>query len=154
MSKKKKFFISLIIIVVIIQFIRPAKNVGEIYSSNNVVNVIETKAEVKSILEKACFDCHSNNTIYPWYYNIQPVGFWLEHHVNEGKEELNFSEFKTFKRKRQLHKLEELVELIKGNEMPLSSYTWLHSEAKLTDLEKELLIDWAEQGMKSLQQAE
>jgi hypothetical protein len=105
---------------------------------------------VKTILNKACMDCHSNNTRYPWYNNIQPVAFWLANHVDEGKEELNFSEFKTYKLKRQDHKLEEVVEMIQEGEMPLSSYTITHGDAKLTESEKQLLINWANEGRKAL----
>jgi hypothetical protein len=98
---------------------------------------------VAGILQRACNDCHSNNTHYPWYTNIQPVGWWMQHHVNEGKEELNFSEFGTYTAKRQNHKMEEVAEQIKKGEMPLNSYLWIHKDAKLSDQEKEILISWA-----------
>lgn len=150
MSKLKKALVVLLVILVAIQFIRQDKNSGAVYGENDVTATITTSAEVKSILEKACFDCHSNNTVYPWYNNIQPVAFWLNNHVEEGKEELNFSEFKTYKLKRQDHKLEEIIEMIDENEMPLSSYTIIHKEAKLTDSEKQLLIDWANAGRTEL----
>lgn len=150
-SWKKKTLIAFILILVIIQFIRQDKNTGNIYGENDVTQVIATSDEVKKILEESCFDCHSNNTVYPWYNNIQPIGFWLTHHVNEGKEELNFSEFKTFKLKRQLHKLEEVIEMINEGEMPLNSYLWIHSQASLSEYEKNALINWAKQGMSSLQ---
>lgn len=154
MNKKKKIVIAIIGILVIIQFIRPAQNTGNIYGDNDVTQTIETSDEIKQILEKSCFDCHSNNTIYPWYSNIQPVGYWLAHHVNEGKEELNFSEFKTFKLKRQIHKLEETIEMINEGEMPLNSYLWMHSQASLSEYEKNALINWANAGIKHLKATE
>jgi hypothetical protein len=150
MSKLKKVLVVLLVILVVIQFIRPDKNIGNSYGANDVTQAIATSNEVKIILDKACMDCHSNNTSYPWYNNIQPVAFWLANHVDEGKEELNFSEFKTYKLKRQDHKLEEVVEMIQEGEMPLSSYTITHGDAKLTEAEKSLLINWANEGRKAL----
>ena len=150
MSKLKKVLLVLLVILVAIQFIRPDKNIGNSYGANDVTQAIATSDEVKTILNKACMDCHSNNTSYPWYNNIQPVAFWLANHVDEGKEELNFSEFKTYKLKRQDHKLEEVVEMIQEGEMPLSSYTITHGDAKLTEAEKSLLINWANEGRKAL----
>jgi hypothetical protein len=143
MSKKKKALYIVIGLFGIIQFIRPSKNTGEVYTNNDISHSVDVPANVKNILEKSCNDCHSNNTIYPWYTNIQPLGWWLNHHVNEGVEELNFSEFNTYKLRRKLHKLEEIAEQVKEGEMPLGTYTWIHSEAKLTVAEQQILIDWA-----------
>ncbi|MBL7883099.1 MAG: heme-binding domain-containing protein [Bacteroidia bacterium] len=150
MSKKRKLILALVAIIVLIQFIRPAKNIGQSYGENDITTVVTTSTEVKNILEKSCFDCHSNNTNYPWYNNIQPIAFWLADHVNEGKDELNFSEFKNYKLKRQDHKLEEIIEMVEENEMPLSSYTITHENAKLSDFEKETLIKWAKEGRNEL----
>ncbi len=138
MSKKKKFFILLVIVFIIIQFIRPERNLGK----RETENTIFVSNEVGQILQTSCFDCHSNYTVYPWYTNIQPIGWWLNHHVNEGKEELNFSEFETYSLKRKLHKLEEIKEMVDENEMPLPSYLWIHGEAKLTSEQKDVLSKW------------
>ena len=95
-----------------------------------------------TILQTSCFDCHSNYTNYPWYTNIQPIGWWLNHHVDEGKEELNFSEFESYSLKRKLHKLEEIKEMVEEGEMPLSSYTLIHGDTKLSPEQKEILYTW------------
>lgn len=134
----------------VIQFIRPTRNSGNIHGKNHIKHVVNVPQNVESILVKTCYDCHSNNTNYPWYTNIQPVGWWMQNHVDEGKEELNFSEFKTYKLKRQRHKLHECEEMIEENEMPLDSYLWIHSEAKLTEKEKQILINWVDESMNSL----
>jgi hypothetical protein len=97
----------------------------------------------KTILKTSCYDCHSNNTVYPWYSNIQPLAWWLQGHVNEGKEELNFDEFATYNPRRQFKKMEETEEMITEGEMPLSSYTIIHSNAVLSASQKETLINWA-----------
>jgi hypothetical protein len=143
MSKKKKILLIIIGLFLIIQFIRPDKNRGEVYSANDISHSVDVPTGVKNILEKACNDCHSDNTNYPWYTNIQPIGWWMNHHVEEGKGELNFSQFNTYKLRRKLHKLEEIAEQVKEGEMPLNSYVIIHKEAALTVDEKQKLIQWA-----------
>lgn len=141
---KKKIFIAFAVVLVLIQFLRPAKNVSSTKSSADISTVYRVPEEVNLILEKACNDCHSNNTIYPWYAEVQPVAWWLNNHVNEGKGELNFSEFATYTPARQYHKLEEIKEVIDEGEMPLGSYTVIHTNAKLTDAEMQTLTAWSE----------
>lgn len=141
---KKKIFLIILALLVIIQFIRPAKNVSSSISANDITKHYTVPDDVNQILKRACNDCHSNNTIYPWYTNIQPVGWWMDHHIDEGKGQLNFSEFGGYTPKRQHHKLEEVIEMVKENEMPLNSYTWMHKDAKLTTQEKVLITNWAE----------
>lgn len=143
MSKKKKIFWIIAALLVIIQFIRPAKNTGEVYGNDDIAHSVNVPTDVKNILERACNDCHSNNTVYPWYTNIQPLGWWINHHVDEGVGELNFSKFNTYKLRRKLHKLEELAEQVKEHEMPLSSYTLIHKKAVLTEQEQTVLMQWA-----------
>lgn len=140
---KRKILVLALIALVIIQFFHPARNIHAGPFPNDISMKYAESAEVKQVLEKACNDCHSNNTVYPWYSNIQPVAWWLQNHVNEGKRELNFNEFLTYPAKKQDHKLEELMETVKEGEMPLNSYTWVHTNAKLTVEERRLLTDWA-----------
>jgi hypothetical protein len=104
------------------------------------------------MLEVACNDCHSNKTRYPWYSNVQPVAWWLAGHVNDGKRHLNFSEFTKRKIAVQNHKFEEIVEMVKEHEMPLSSYTFAgtHPDAELTDEQRVAITDWATTQMDSL----
>lgn len=146
MSKKKKILYILLAIVIIIQFIRPERNLGK----RETENTIFVSNEVGQILQASCFDCHSNYTVYPWYTNIQPIGWWLNHHVNEGKEELNFSEFEAYSLKRKLHKLEEIKEMVDEGEMPLSSYTLIHGDASLSAEQKEILSKWVVETRKYL----
>ncbi len=138
MTKKKKFLYVVLAILILIQFIRPERNLGKAETENTIF----VNAEVGTILQTSCFDCHSNYTNYPWYTNIQPIGWWLNHHVDEGKEELNFSEFESYSLKRKLHKLEEIKEMVEEGEMPLSSYTLIHGDTKLSPEQKEILYTW------------
>ncbi len=147
---KKKIVIGILICLLVIQFIRPAKNAGVTDKTKEIAAVIQVPENVQVILKKACNDCHSNNTVYPWYSNIQPVYFWLNHHINEGKREINFDEFATYRLRRQYHKLEEIIKQVKEGEMPLSSYTLIHKEAILTNDEKTTLTTWAKNAMDSM----
>lgn len=139
----RRILLVLLIVFIVLQAFRPAKN-----SSNNTTNHISKSyvvpLDVKAILAKACNDCHSNSTRYPWYAEIQPVGWWLANHVKEGKRHLNFDEFDSYTVARQYHKLEECVDEIKNGSMPLPSYTITHKDAILTTAEKESLYKWCD----------
>lgn len=143
MRAGKIILLILIIVLIIIQFFHPPKNISTSQSPTDVSVVYGEPENVRTILNKACKDCHSNNTRYPWYNNIQPVAWWLDSHVQDGKHELNFNEIGSYPLRRQYHKFEEIAEDVKKGEMPLSSYTLIHTDARLTDNEKTALIDWA-----------
>lgn len=130
------------ILFIIIQFFRGERNQRVETSHNAIEAHYEVPSKVQGILKTSCYDCHSNNTTYPWYSNIQPVGWWLTSHVNEGKEHLNFDEFNSYSLERKLHKLDEIVETINKGEMPLSSYTLIHGNAKLSDTDKKDIEQW------------
>ena len=150
---KKKILLTILAIFIIIQFIRPARNISDEVAATDITKVYSVPADVQQILKVSCNDCHSNNTEYPWYTNIQPVGWWLQHHVNEGKAELDFSKFSTYSPKRQHHKLEEVIEQVKDNHMPLDSYLWIHKDARLSAEQKALLTTWAGDLRKQIAQA-
>lgn len=139
----KKIFLALLVLLIVIQFVRPEKNLSqEKITSRDISKVHTMPGNVHELLITKCYDCHSNNTAYPWYSNIQPVGWWLANHVNEGKGELNFSEFSTYDKKKADHKLEELIEVMEEGTMPLTSYTWLHPDSKISAADKDQLIGW------------
>lgn len=143
MSKKKKSLIIIAVVFLLIQFIQPERNHGVAASENDIFHVVKTSDEVKKIIITSCLDCHSNHSDYPWYTKPQPIRFWMDHHVDEGKEFLNLSEFKTYPLKKQKQKLEEIVNWVKSGDMPLFSYTVIHNEAALSDEQRELIISWA-----------
>ena len=128
---------------IILQFFRGTPpevredNPGDLFA-NEVVD-----AEVATLIRNACYDCHSNETKYPWYTYVTPLSWWVFDHVEHGREELNFSEWTSMSLKRKNHKLEEISEETLEGEMPLESYTPLHAEAQLTDEQRELISDWA-----------
>ncbi|WP_026904921.1 heme-binding domain-containing protein [Pedobacter glucosidilyticus] len=142
---KKKILLGLLAVLVIIQFIKPEKNISTTPSVNSIHNKFPANEETMQILKTACNDCHTNNTVYPWYANIQPVAWWLDSHVDDGKRHLNFDEFLTYKLKKQDHKLEELIESQEDHWMPLDSYTWIHQDAKLNETQRLALVNWAKE---------
>ena len=131
--------------LIVIQFFRLEKNLSAIDGpeANDISKVYPVPQEVASILEASCYDCHSNNTHYPWYANFQPVAWWLADHIKEGKKEINFSEFASYRIGRQYKKLEEIKKEVEEGEMPLQSYTIIHGDAKLSAAQKEILLQWA-----------
>jgi hypothetical protein len=139
----KKIMLVLLAGLIIIQFIHPKKNKAEGTQTNYIGYSFAVPADVKTILAKACNDCHSNNTVYPWYANIQPVHWWLDGHINDGKKHLNYDEYIHKSLRYQYHKMEETVEMVKEGEMPLNSYTRIHKDARLSEDEKSKIISWA-----------
>ncbi|WP_224483263.1 heme-binding domain-containing protein [Robertkochia aurantiaca] len=130
-------------VFIIIQFIRPEKNISTDITQNDLIVSTKPAPEVEAILRSSCYDCHSNNTDYPWYSNIAPVSFWLNDHIEEGKEHLNFSIWEQYDNERKAHKMEEIAEEVEEGEMPLDSYTWIHGDARLTPEQVETLVNWA-----------
>lgn len=130
--------------LIIIQFFRLEKNLSSIDGPepNDISKVYSVPQEVSTILETSCYDCHSNNTHYPWYANFQPVAWWLADHVKEGKKEINFSEFASYRIGRQYKKLEEINKQIEEGEMPLESYTLIHTDTKLSAEQKAIIKSW------------
>ena len=112
MKRSTTILLGVAALALVAQAIRPTRNLGEVAGPNHISTKTPVPAEVEAILQRACYDCHSNATRYPWYANIQPVGWWL-------------------------------AEMVRGREMPLGSYTWVHRDAKLSDAEIKLLGDWA-----------
>jgi hypothetical protein len=138
----KKLLLALLVVLLVLQAFRPEKN-NSGYKENDISSLYPVPDNVEQILVKACNDCHSNSTVYPWYAEVQPIAWWLNDHVKDGKKHLNFNEFATYKLAKQFHKLEEVFDEVKGGEMPLESYTVVHRDAKLTVAERNILMDWS-----------
>jgi hypothetical protein len=148
---KKKVLIVLAAIFIIIQFFRPDKNLSN-DRTNDISKKYNIPPEVSTLLSRACYNCHSNLTKYPWYHNIQPIAWWMSKHVKKGKQRLNFSDFTSRKIAVQNRKFEGIIENVREKKMPIPSYTWfgLHPEARLTEPERDLIIDWATAQMDTL----
>ena len=137
----KTVLIFALLALVVIQFIRPDKNEGGYEGVSYFENETKPSPSVAGILKENCYDCHSNQTNYPWYAEIAPVNYWLADHVNDGKKHFNVSAWNDYSIKKKEHKLEELLEMVEEGEMPLDSYTWLHGNLSEDDTTQ--LIQWA-----------
>lgn len=143
MKLLKKILIALLIVFVVAQFFGPEKNEGDYASIEPFLTETKPSSEVQGILKESCFDCHSSVTRYPWYNNITPVNYWLADHIKHGKGHFDVSKWNDYDTKKKDHKLDELIEMVEDKTMPLDSYTWTHTEAKLTDAQIKSIVDWA-----------
>lgn len=126
---------------VVMQFIRPDKNNAGYETVVAFENETKPSTQLAAVLKENCYDCHSDQTRYPWYAEIAPASYWLRDHVKDGKKHFNVSAWEGYSLKKKEHKLEELVEMVEEGEMPLDSYTWIHGT--LEEKDKELMLQWA-----------
>lgn len=142
----KNILLGFVLIFLLIQIIQPARNIdyGQV-PSTDISKVYKLPKNVQSVLTNSCYDCHSNSTHYPFYSYIQPLGYYIEKHIKKGKEELNFNEWGNYSHRKQAHKLESIINQIQQKKMPLTTYTYLHPEAKLSEKQIEEMVRWVEQ---------
>ncbi|KAA8474388.1 heme-binding protein [Arcticibacter tournemirensis] len=142
MSLKKKIILGLAVILIGIQFFQPLRNQSDEVTASHIERVYNVPQNVKAILTQSCYDCHSNNTRYPWYSRIQPGAWYMARHIKKGKEELNFSTFGEYSARKQRNKFRAMAGQVKDGEMPLSSYTLIHRNAVLSQQDKQVLVNW------------
>jgi hypothetical protein len=135
--------------LIVIQFFRPVKNQSPVTQDDIIFN-IDIPAGVKRTIVNACYDCHSNQTRYPWYSRIAPVSWMMASHVKEGKENLNFSDWKKYSKREQISKLNDICEMVEKGEMPLKSYTFMHSEAIILEYQQKDLCTWTEEAARKI----
>ncbi|WP_412985843.1 heme-binding domain-containing protein [Pontimicrobium sp. IMCC45349] len=141
----KKILLLLLVVFVIAQFFGPEKNEGDLASIEPFLAETNPPEDVKLILKQACFDCHSDHTRYPWYSSITPVNYWMADHVKHGTKHFNVSKWEGASLKKKDHKFDELIEMVEDKSMPLDSYTWTHSDAKLSDAQIQSVLAWAKE---------
>ena len=147
----KKVMLIVVILFALIQLIpKPKKNLSDSIPEASIEKLYPVPDSVLYILKTACYDCHSNNTFYPWYSNIQPFAWYLNNHITEGKKELNFDDFGNYSVRQQKSKVKSIASQIEDNEMPLTSYRLIHRKARLNKDEKQLIINWAKDCLDSL----
>tara|TARA_R110001592_G_scaffold224857_1_gene480566 strand:+ start:356 stop:808 length:453 start_codon:yes stop_codon:yes gene_type:complete len=145
MKVVKKIALVLLVAFVGIQFIPTERNQSDSVPSTDFMLVNNVPENIQKKLQVSCYDCHSNNTQYPWYNKVQPVAWFLEDHIKEGKAELNFNEWDSLSNRRKASKLKSIISQIEDDKMPLSSYTLIHRDAVFSDTEKQELIQWMTQ---------
>lgn len=134
-----KTLLVLVLLIVGIQFI-PFGVPAEV--PTKAESALEAPAEVATILQRSCYDCHSNKTTFPWYSDIAPVSWFTKYHVKEGREHMNFSTWNDYPDEKKAKYLEKIPKAIKSK-MPLPSYLIMHADAKLSDADKKAIEDWA-----------
>ncbi|MDB4448093.1 heme-binding domain-containing protein [Roseivirga sp.] len=138
----KPILVGLLVTFVVIQFIARPEKISEPVNENDIISVLEIEGPIATMLKSACYDCHSDQPRYPWYASVAPVSWKIGEHIEEGRDELNFSKWATYSAKRRDHKLEEMVEEVEEGKMPQPNYVRMHSEAKLTDEQVASLKTW------------
>ncbi len=146
----KKILIIGLFIFLLMQLYQPARNKddGDVLPSH-ITKLYHVPDSIQVIFAATCYDCHSNNTKYPWYSYIQPARFMMERHIRNGKKDLNFSEFGNYSKRRQESKFESIIKQVKSGDMPLASYTILHKNSRLTSTQKETVINWIDSILRS-----
>jgi len=129
-------------VLVVIQFSRPDVTNPPLVQSETLQSATAVPENVQAIFNRSCNDCHTNETVYPWYSKIQPAAWFLADHIKEGRSEMNFSLWNTYEARRKKRKLEEICQQIETKAMPLPSYLWIHRDAELSDVEIKTLCDW------------
>jgi len=142
MTLFKKIGFSIFGGIAALQFFQPSRNTSDKILATDITKIYPVTDTVLKILKTSCYDCHSNNTKYPWYAYVQPLGWVLNKDIQNGKEQLNFSEFGTYKPRRQKSKLISIRQRIKDKSMPMNSYLRMHKNAELSETEKKLIFDW------------
>lgn len=137
--------LALVVGFVVMQFFGIDKTNPPIVPSETLEAAVVVPADISQILGRSCNDCHSNRSVYPWYSYIQPSGWFLKGHIDDGRQELNFSTFNTYSPQRKSKKLEEICEQVESKEMPLPSYLWIHRESVLSASDAKALCDWAKE---------
>ena len=136
---------AVLVVFALMQCYQPKQGAGAAEVEPQSIGAVhKIPGQVAGILERSCYDCHSNTTDYPWYSYVQPVGWWLEGHISEGKEELYFSEFGAYSKRRQASKLESVAGQVKAGSMPPESYALVHRDARLTKEEVQVLTQWVQ----------
>jgi cytochrome c551/c552 len=148
----KWFTLVLVGLLLVAQFIRPARTNPPVDESQTIFARTQMTPQVAAILDRSCRDCHSNKTVWPWYTQVAPMSWWLANHVNEGRQNLNLSEWAKLNSDRQDRKLRQICDQVQDGVMPLSSYTPMHPQAKLSDQDKKALCDWTDEERERLSQ--
>ena len=130
------------IILILIQFFPIDKTNPPIDTTQDFIQTTNPPTEVANLLKTACYDCHSHTTKYPWYTNIQPLAWWIKGHVDNGTKHLNYSTWTTYSAKKKAHKIEEMMEVVEGKEMPMLSYMVAHNEAWIDAEQRKVLVEW------------
>lgn len=148
----KKILLVLVGVLIIAQLIPIDRAVPTVDQEADFLQVSNAPPAIATLIKNACYDCHSYESEYPWYSKVAPLSFWIQGHINGGRQKLNFSDWTSYPAKKAAHKLEECYEEVEERHMPLKSFTWLHPEAKMTDEQVAELVQWFQQAQSNIPQ--
>ena len=144
MRRRLIYLVSVAAVLILIQFIRPEKNLGELNTEADFLQVTDLSDSLAGIFLNSCYDCHSNHTQYPWYSNVAPFSWYLNRHIVEGKDQLNFSSWDIMDKAQKITQLDQICEEVTYETMPLNSYVWIHRSSRLSGQEIKAICEWAE----------
>lgn len=144
----------LAVALIVAQFIPLKKTNPPVEPSKTIYASLAVPPGVQNVLDRSCKDCHSNETAWPWYSRVAPVSWMVVHDVNEGRDDLNLSEWGAYSAKKKVAKFKEICDQLSSGEMPDFKYALMHREARLTDDERAAVCQWTDATRKALAAAE
>ena len=135
-----------------LQFVRPNFTNPPVVEAETLAASAPVPPNVDRILRRSCYDCHSNETTYPWYSKISPFNWFLADHIDDGRREVNMSVWNTYPTQKKIRKLDEICEQVEKAEMPLPSYLWIHWDAALSNEDRQAICEWAKSESQRLSQ--
>ena len=145
----KKILLWIVGVFIVMQLVPVDRTNKPVDKKQNFVDVLQSPKQVQEILKNACYDCHSNEVKYPKYAYVAPISWSVKHHINEGRERVNFSEWTSYNAEQKDHILDDIIESVQNKEMPLKGYIPMHPEANLTDAQRKIFTDYFTELQKS-----
>lgn len=145
----KKILLWIVGVFIVMQLVPVDRTNKPVDKKQNFVDVLQSPKQVQEILKNACYDCHSDEVKYPKYAYIAPISWSIKHHINEGRERVNFSEWTSYNAEQKDHILDDIIESVQNKEMPLKGYMPMHPEANLTDAQRKIFTDYFTELQKS-----
>jgi len=139
----KRVVLGLVVAGVAIQFYRPTRTNPPVNPSRRLEAAAQIPATTAAILQRSCYDCHSNETRWPWYSAVVPMAWGVANHVTEGRAHMNFSEWGAYPPRKRVAMLEKMCDEVREGRMPLPSYLLLHAEARLAEADWKAVCDWS-----------
>lgn len=147
MVKKVLKIVAIVVVaaLIVIQFFRIDQTNPRVVQAETLEASVAVPPDISEIISRSCSDCHTNQTIYPWYANVQPMAWFLKNHIDDGRQKMNFSIWNTYPAKKKSKRFEDICEQLESKEMPLPSYLWIHRNSILSESDLAALCDWATQ---------
>jgi hypothetical protein len=150
MKAVKFILLALVVIFIAIQFVPDKMPDNKPVDERDIMYGTLVNENITSIIKTSCYDCHSNQTQFPWYAKMAPSSWLLADHINQGKSHMNFSEWEDYSKREKIGLLEDIKGEIESGEMPLKSYLLIHHDARLDSVEISAMVKWTEEATSKL----